>query len=80
MVTRLTERQIRYAMGQRKNGRSASAIALGLKVGTRRIEQLWAEFCRTGVAHTPLRPGRKPSIPTRDETDLAVPDPAEGIP
>ena len=58
MVTRLTERQIRYAVGQRKEGRSAAAIAGELGVTPRRVRQLWAEFRATGKAHVPPRPGR----------------------
>ena len=63
MVVRLTEHQIRYAIRQRNDNKSASAIALELGVSKRRIEQLYAEFRRTGHAHVPLKPGRKARQP-----------------
>ena len=59
MVTKLTQAQIEYAIKQRKNGKSAHAIASELKVSKRRIEQLYAEFCKTGTEHVLLKPGRK---------------------
>ena len=72
MVARLTEHQIRYAVKQRSGNKSASAIALELGVSKRRIEQLYAEFCRTGLAHVPLKPGRKMRQPTPKETETVL--------
>ena len=66
MVTRLTQRQTRYAVNSRRGGKSASTIARELKVTPRRIQQLYSEFCRTGRIHMPLRPGRYKSPPASD--------------
>ena len=72
MVTRLTQRQTRYAVNSRRGGKSASTIARELKVIPRRIQQLYSEFCRTGRIHMPLRPGRYKSPPASDHTRQLV--------
>ena len=72
MVTRLTQRQTRYAVNSRRGGKSASTIARELKVTPRRIQQLYSEFCRTGRIHMPLRPGRYKSPPASDHTRQLV--------
>ena len=56
MVARLTEHQIMYTVKQRSSNKSVSAIALEPGVSKRRIEQLYAKFCRTGLVHMPLKP------------------------
>ena len=68
MVARLTKRQIRYAVISRKSGRSTSVIASELKVTPRRIQQLYSEFCSTGLVHVPLRPARHRLPATQNHT------------
>ena len=58
MVVRLEEHQIRYAVKARQNGKGASVIASELGVSARRIRQIYAEFCDTGIVHVPQKPGR----------------------
>ncbi len=68
MKIKLTERQIRYAISRCQKGRPTADIAAELKVTQRRIQQLWAEFRRTGVHHVQRSPGRRQVLPTPGET------------
>ena len=43
-----------------------------LGVSKRRIGQLYAEFRRTGLAHVPLKPGRRMRQPTPEETETVM--------
>ena len=64
----LTEKQIRYAVSQCQEARSTADIASELGVTRRRIQQLWAEFRRTGTHHVQRDPGRRQVLPTPEET------------
>lgn len=68
MKARLTEKQIRYAVSQCQKARSTADIASELGVTRRRIQQLWAEFRRTGTRHAQRDPGRRQVLPTPEET------------
>ncbi len=59
MVTRLTGRQIRYAVAQRQEGRPAADIAAEIGVTVRHARRPYAEFVMTGAPHAPRRAGRR---------------------
>ena len=65
MATRLTQRAIRYAITQCQKGEKTSVVAKQVGVSQRRIQQLHAEFLRTGTAHALQKPGRRP-VPATD--------------
>ena len=66
MMVRLTVRQIKYAVDQAGKGRRTSHIASELGVSQRRIQQLHAEFRRTG------RPGRRAMKISREQTRMVL--------
>ena len=72
MAKRLTEKQIKYAIKQCSKGRPTSTIAKELNVTQRRIQQLYAEFCKTGTVHVQGTSGRKRKQITIDEVNLVL--------
>ena len=68
----LTKKQIKYAIAQCQKKKSTADIAAELKVSRRRIQQLWAEFCKTGKHHTQRRPGRKQNSLKPKETRIVL--------
>ena len=54
----LTERSIRYIIRELKKCRGTKLLAEEMNVSQRRIQQLWAEYQRTGKVHTQGRAGR----------------------
>lgn len=72
VAKRLTEKQIKYAMAQCSKGRPTATIAEELNVTQRRIQQLYAEFCKTGTVHVQRASGRRRVKPTNEEVKLVL--------
>ena len=60
MKKRLTEEQIKHAVGECARGRRPSEVAAGVGVSTRHVQRLYAEFRAAGTVHVRCRPGRRP--------------------
>ncbi len=74
MVVRLTERKIRYAIGRYKAGAGTAMTAQELGVSQRRIQQLWAQYRKTGKVPVLGIPGRKALPEPSEETVRMVID------
>ena len=72
MITRLEQKQIDYIIRQCKKGRKTSYVAEEMKVGQRRVQQIWAEFRDTGQAHAMQSPGRMSVHPTHEQTEAVL--------
>ena len=69
----LTERSIRYIIRELKKDRGTRVLAEEMNVSQRRIQQLWAEYQRTGKAHTQGRAGRpRESDPSDAEIEMVL--------
>ena len=69
----LTERSIRYIIRELKKGRGTKVLAEEMNVSQRRIQQLWAEYQRTGKVHTQGHAGRpREADPSDAETEMVL--------
>lgn len=69
----LTDKSIRYIIRQLENGRSTMVVAKEMKVSQRHIQRLWAEYLKTGTAHTQGRAGRpKGAEPSDAEVKMVL--------
>ena len=48
----LTDKSIRYIIRQLEKGRGTKVVAEEMKVSRRHVQRLWAEYLKTGTAHT----------------------------
>ena len=72
MATRLTQKTVRYAITQCQKGQKTSTVAKQVGVSQRRIQQLCAEFQRTGTIHALQRPGRRPVHATDADVSMVL--------
>ncbi len=68
----LTDRPMRYIIGQMKKGRGTGVAAKELKVSQRHVQRLWVEYLKTGRAHAQGRAGWPKPPPSDEEVDLVL--------
>ena len=66
--TGLEKKQIGYIIGECRKGRRTSHVAEEMKVGQRRVQQIWAAYRATGSPPEPQRPGRPGIRPAGEQT------------
>ncbi len=72
MKKSLTQKQIKYAIDQYQKLKRTADIAVELGVTQRRIQQILAEFRKTGKHHVQGKPGRGHILPTAAETQAVL--------
>ena len=72
MKKALTQKQIKYAIGQYQKLKRTADIAVELDVTQRRIRQILAEFRKTGKHHVQGKAGRVRILPTTAETQAVL--------
>ena len=69
----LTDKSIRYIIRQLEKGRGTKVVAEEMKVSRRHVQRLWAEYLKTGTAHTRGRVGRpKGADPSDAEVEMVL--------
>ena len=72
MVTRLDAKQIDYIIRECEKVRKTAQIAAEVKIGQRRVQQIWAVYRKTGSAPVLKDPGRPEIHPTQKQIDVVL--------
>ena len=67
----LTDKSIRYIIGQIKKGRGTKVVAEELNISQRHVQRLWAEYVKTGMIHTRGNVGR-PNKPEPSDVEVKI--------
>ncbi len=66
---KLTDKSIRYVIGQLEKGTDTGTVAKEMHVTRRHVQRLWAEYLRTGTAHR-QRPAGQPRSAAPSEAEI----------
>ena len=67
----LTDKSIRYIIGQIQNGRGTKIVAEELNISQRHVQRLWAEYVKTGKIHSRGNVGR-PKKPKPSDAEVTM--------
>ena len=71
-IRRLDEKQVKYIIRERKKNTKSSVIAKRMNVTTRRVNQIYAHYVKTGSAPIARRIGRPKIEPTQKEIKIVT--------